>query len=115
MVAASKDDEHKKFCRGITSYMTADGTVVFLTQDEPYFHQGLAFANHSQLEFEDIIQLQDKASLAQNFDNSQGRKPGPCFQLGSGHPLYASHVGIICMKMCTLMLAGAPPPKFAAN
>ncbi len=45
----------------------------------------------------------------------QGRKPRPGFQLGSGHPLYASHVGVICMAMFTPMLAGAPPPKFPGN
>jgi hypothetical protein len=76
---------------------------------------GPAFTNYSQLEFECIIQLQDKSSSAKESDNSRGCKPRPGFQLGSGHPLYASHVGVICMKMCTPMLAGAPPPKFPGN
>ncbi len=48
-------------------------------------------------------------------DNSWGHKPRPGFQLGSGHPLYASHVGVNRMKMCTPMLAEAPPPKFSGN
>ncbi len=93
----------------------ADGTVVFLTQAESYYHWGPAFANYSQLEFECIIQIQDKSSSAKTSNKSWGRKHRPGFQLGSGHPLYASHVGVICMKMCTPMLAGAPPPKFPGN
>jgi hypothetical protein len=96
-------------------YKTADGTVVFLTQAKSYYHRGPAFAHYSQSEFECIIQLQDKSSLAKKSDDSQGHKPRLGFQLGSGHPLYASHVGVICMKMCTPMLAGAPPPKFPGN
>jgi hypothetical protein len=115
MVAVSKDNKHNEFCGGTTSYKTADGTVEFLTQAESYYHRGLAFASYSQLEFECIIQLQDKSSLAKNSGNIQGRKPRPGFQLGSGHPLYASHVGVICIKMCTPMLAGAPLPKFPGN
>ncbi len=111
----SKNDEHNEFCGGTTSYKTADGTVVFLTQAESYYHQGPAFANHSQLEFECIIQLQDKSSLVKKSGNIRGCKPRPGFQLGSGHPLYASHVSVICIKMCTPMLAGAPPPKFPRN
>ncbi len=59
--------------------------------------------------------IQDKSSLAKKSDNSRGRKPRPGFQLGSGRPQYASHVGVICMKMCTPMLAGAPHPKFPGN
>ncbi len=50
-----------------------------------------------------------------NCNKNQGRKPRPGFELGSDHPLYASHVGVICMKMCTTMLAGAPPPSFPGN
>ncbi len=44
-----------------------------------------------------------------------GRKPRPTFPLAIKHPLYTSHVGVICMKMCTPMFAGAPPPKFPEN
>jgi hypothetical protein len=113
MVAVSKNDEHNEFCGGTTSYKTADGTVVFLTQAKSYYHWGLAFASYSQLEFECIIQLQNKSSSAKKSDDSRSHKPRPGFQLGSGHPLYASHVGIIHMKMCTPMLAGAPPPKIS--
>jgi hypothetical protein len=40
------------------------------------------------------------------------RKPRPTFPLGINHPLYTSYVEVIWMKMCTPMLAGAPPPKF---
>jgi hypothetical protein len=115
MAAVSKDDEHNEFCGGTNSYKTADGTVVFLTQAKSYYHRGPAFTNYSQLEFECIIQLQDKSSSAKKSDKSRGRKPRPSFQLGSGHPLYAFHVGVIRMKMCTPMLAGAPPPKFPGN
>jgi hypothetical protein len=115
MAAVSKDDEHNEFCGGTTSYKTTDGTVLFLTQAESYYHRGPVFASYSQLEFECIIQLQDKPSLAKKTGNIRGHKPRPGFQLGSGHPLYASHVGVICMKMCTPMLAGAPPPKFFGN
>jgi hypothetical protein len=64
MEAVSKDDEHNEFCGGTTSYKTADGTVVFLTHAKSYYHWGPEFANYSQLEFECIIQLQDKSSLA---------------------------------------------------
>ena len=52
MAAVSKDDEHNEFCGGTTSYNTAYGTVVFLTQAKSYYHRGPAFANYSQLEFE---------------------------------------------------------------
>jgi hypothetical protein len=44
-----------------------------------------------------------------------GRKPRPTFPLGINHPLYTSHVGVIRMKMCTPMFAGAPPKKFPGN
>ncbi len=47
--------------------------------------------------------------------NNCGRKPRPTFNLGTHHPLYTSHVGVIRMKMCTPMLAGAPPPNFPSN
>ena len=70
MAAVSKDDEHNEFCGGTTSYKTADGTVVFLTQAKSYYHWGPAFTNYSQLEFECIIQLQDKSSSAKKSDNS---------------------------------------------
>jgi hypothetical protein len=45
------------------SYKTTDGKVVFLTQAESYHHRGLAFAHNSQLEFECILQLQEKANF----------------------------------------------------
>ncbi len=112
MAAVSKDDEHSTICRGTTSYKTTEGTVVFLTQAESYYQRGLAFANYSQIEFECIVQLQVKSTSEKNVDNNLGRKPQPTFELGPGHPLYKSHVGVICMKMCTPMLAGATPPKF---
>jgi hypothetical protein len=115
MAAVSKDDEHSTICRGTTSYKMTEGTVVFLTQAESYHQRGLAFANYSQIEFECIVQLQVKSTSETNVDNNLGRKPRPTFELGPGHPLYESHVGVIHMKMCTPMLAGAPPPKFPAN
>ena len=81
MAAVSKDDEHNEFCGGTTSYKTADGTVVFLTQAESYYHRGPALTNYSQLEFKCIIQIQDKSSSAKKSDDSRGRKPRPSFQL----------------------------------
>ncbi len=60
MEAVWKDDDHDEFCAGTNSYKTTDGKVVFLTQAESYCHRGLAFAHYSQLEFECIIQLQEK-------------------------------------------------------
>ncbi len=44
-----------------------------------------------------------------------GCKPRPTFPLGINHSLYTSHVGVIQMKMCTPMFAGAPPPNFPGN
>ncbi len=81
MAAVTKDDEHDAFCGGSTSYKTADGTVVFLTQAESYYHRGPAFANYSQLEFECIIQLQDKSSLAKNLAIFEAINPGPVSNL----------------------------------
>jgi hypothetical protein len=60
MEAVWKDDDHDEFCGGANSYKTTDGKVVFLTQAESYHHHGLVFAHYSQLEFECIIQLQEK-------------------------------------------------------
>ncbi len=65
--------------------------------------------------FKCIIQIPEKTSSKINCDKNQGRKPRPSFELGSGHPFYASHVGVICMKMCTPMLARAPSPSFPWN
>jgi hypothetical protein len=113
MAAVSKDEDHNESCGGTTSYKTDDGTVVFLTQAESYHHRGPAFANYSQLEFECIVQLQPKTSSNMNCNKNRGRKPRPGFELGSDHLLYA--VGVIRMKMCTPMLAGAPPPSFPGN
>jgi hypothetical protein len=115
MAAVAKDDEHNKTCGGTNSYKTAEDQVVFLTQAESYNHRGPAFAHYSQLEFESIVQLQDRTTSSKNTKNDRGRKPRPTFLLGLNHPLYSSHVGVIRMKMCTLMLAGAPPPKFPGN
>ncbi len=86
-----------------------------MTQAESYCHCGLAFANYSQLEFERIVQLQDKAASFKNTKDDRGHKLMPSFLLGPNYPVYSSHVGVICMKMCTPMLAGAPPPKFPGN
>ncbi len=95
--------------------------VVFLTQAESYHHHGLAFAHYSQLEFECIVQLQEKVKLQEKAELTNksskdcGHKPRPTFPLGINHTLYTSHVGVIQMKMCTPMFAGAPPPKFSRN
>jgi hypothetical protein len=60
MEAVWIDDDHNEFCGGANSYKTTDGKVVFLTQAESYHHRGPAFAHYSQLEFECIVQLQEK-------------------------------------------------------
>jgi len=57
----------------------------------------------------------NKATSSKNTTNDRGRKRRPTFLLGLNHPIYSSHVGVIHMKMCTPMLAGAPPPKFPGN
>jgi hypothetical protein len=106
MAAVSKDKDHNESCGGKTLYETDDGAVVF-------YHRGPAFANYSQLEFECIVQLQPKTSSNMNCNKNRGRKPRPGFELGSDHLLYA--VGVIRTKMCTPMLAGAPPPSFPGN
>jgi hypothetical protein len=60
MEAVWKDDHHNEFCGGANSYKITDGKVVFVTQAESYHHRGLVFAHCSQLEFERIVQLQEK-------------------------------------------------------
>ncbi len=78
-----------------------DGKVVFLTQAESCHHRGSAFAHYSQLEFECIIQLQEKvqhqekAKLLNKSSKDRGLKPRPTFPLGINHPLYTSHVRVI--------------------
>ncbi len=121
MEAVWKDDDHDEFCGGANSYKSMDGKLVFLTQAESNHHCGLAFAHCSQLEFECIIQLQEKvqllekAELTNKSSRDHGRKPRLTFNLGINHPLYTSHVGVIRMKMCMPMFAGAIPPKFPGN
>ncbi len=58
-----KDDDYNEVCGGANSYKTTDGKLVFLTQAESYHHRGPAFAHYSQLEFECIVQLQEKVQL----------------------------------------------------
>jgi hypothetical protein len=101
MEAAWKDDDHDEFCECANSYKTTDGKVVFLTQAESYHHCCLMFAHYSQLEFECIVQLQEKvqcqekAELSNKFSKDCGHKPRPTFPLGINHPLYTSHVRVI--------------------
>ncbi len=101
MEAVWKDDDHDEFCGGANSYNTTGGKVVFLTQAESHHHRGPAIAHYSQLEFECIIQLQEKVQHQEKAESSnksskdRGRKPRPAFPLGINHPLYASHVGVI--------------------
>jgi hypothetical protein len=101
MEAIWKNDDHNVFCGGANSYKTTDGKVVFLTQAESYHHRGLAFAHYSQLEFECIVQLQEKVQLQENAEltskssKDHGCKPRPTFNLGINHPLYTSHVRVI--------------------
>jgi hypothetical protein len=96
MEAVWKDDDHNEFCGGANSYKTTDGKVVFLTEAESYHHCGPAFAHYSQLEFECIVQLQEKlqrqkkAELSNKSSKGHGCKPRPTFPLGINHPLYIS-------------------------
>ncbi len=119
--AVWKDDDHDEFCGGTNSYKTTDGKVVFLTQAESYHHCVPAFAHYSQLEFECIVQLQEKAQFQEKavLTNKSSKDCGcnarPTFNLGIHHPLYKYHVRVIQMKMWTPMFAGAPPPKFPGN
>jgi hypothetical protein len=63
MEAVWKDDDHNEFCGGANSDKTTDGKVVFLTQAESYHHHGPVFAHYSHLEFECIVQLQEKSNV----------------------------------------------------
>ncbi len=87
MDAVWKDDDHNEFCGGANSYKTAEGKVVFLTQAESYHHCGPAFAHYYQLEFECIVQLQEKiqrqekVELSNKSSKDHGRKPRPTFPL----------------------------------
>jgi hypothetical protein len=63
MEALWKEDDHDEVRGGANSYKTTDGKVVFLTQAKSYQHCGPAFAYYSQLEFECIVQLQEKVQL----------------------------------------------------
>ncbi len=74
MEAVWKDDEHDDFCGGANSYKTTDDKVVFLTQAESNHHCSPAFAHYSQLEFECIVQLQEKVQLRKN-QNSKTNLP----------------------------------------
>ncbi len=93
MEAVWKDENHNEFCGGANSYKTTYGKVVFLTQAESYHHRGPEFANYSQLEFECILQFQEKvklwekAELANKSSKDHGPKPRPTFNLGTHHPL----------------------------
>ncbi len=101
MEAVSKDDEHNEFFGGANSYKTTDGKVVFLTQATSYHHCGPAFVHYSQLEFECVVQLQEKvqhrekAELKNKSTKYRGCKPRPSFNLGTNHPLYSSYAGVI--------------------
>ncbi len=101
MDAVWKDDDHDEVCGGANSSKTTDGKIVFLTQAELYHHRGPTFAHYSQLEFECIIQLQEKIQRQEKVELSNksskdcGGKPRPTFPLGINHPLYTSHVRVI--------------------
>jgi hypothetical protein len=71
MEAVWKDDDHNEFCGGTHSYKTTDGKVVFLTQAESYHHWGPAFAHYSLLEFECIVQLQEKVQRQEKAELSK--------------------------------------------
>ncbi len=86
-----------------------------MTQAESYHHRGPAFAHYSQLEFECIVQLQEKGQLQEKAELTKksskdcGRKPRPTFPLGINHPLHTSHVGVIRMKMCVRQCSPGHP------
>ncbi len=70
MAAVAKDDEHNHETCGRTNfYKTAESQLAFLTQAESYCHRGLTVANYSQIEFESIVQLQDKATSSKKTKN----------------------------------------------
>ncbi len=108
--AVWKDDDPNEVCGGANSYKTTDGKVVFLTQAKSYHHHGPAFAHYSQLEFECIVQVQEKVQLQEKAEltnkslKDHGRKQRPTFPLGMNHPLYTSHVGLFeqkCVCQCS--------------
>ncbi len=66
MAAVLKDDEYNEICGETTFLKITEGNVDFLTHAKSYYHWGPAFVNHSQLEFECIVQLQNKAVLTKN-------------------------------------------------
>jgi hypothetical protein len=84
---------------------------IFLTQAESYANRGTNFHPYSQLEFESIVELLPRKTT----ESTRGRRPRIGFDLGEGHPLYASHQGFIRTKMRTPILAGKPPPRFPGN
>ncbi len=94
MVAVSKDDEHNEFCGGTTFYKTADGTVVFLTEAESYYHRDPAFANYSQLEFECTYNPKTSHHWQKNLTTVKAVNPGPVFNLDQiihcMHPMWVS-------------------------
>jgi len=110
MAAFSKDDEHNETCGGMNSYKTPEGKVVFLTQAELYCHRGPVFADYSQLEFESVVQLQDKTTPLKNTKSDCGQKPRPILLLGVNHPLYSSDVAVICMKNVHTNVSRRSPP-----
>jgi hypothetical protein len=99
MEAVWKDNDHNEFCGGANSYKIMNCKIIFLTQVESYHHPGPGFAHYSQLEFECIVQLQEKvqlqkkAELTINSSKDRGRKPRPTFNQGTHHPLYISCQG----------------------
>jgi hypothetical protein len=61
--AVWKDDDHNEVCGGTNSHKTTNVKVVFITQAESYHHCGPAFGHYFQLEFECIVQHQEKVQL----------------------------------------------------
>ncbi len=87
MDAVWKDDDHDEFCGGTNSYKTTDGKVVFLTQAESYHHHGPVFAHYSQLEFECILQLQEKVKLQEKAELTNKSSKDHCRKPRSTFPL----------------------------
>jgi len=114
------DPSNNQITTGATLYKV-DDKCIFLTQAESYANRGKHFQRFTQLEFECIIELLPKETQKQKANKTNpehskaGRPSRPGFELGPGHPLYASHHGFVRMKMRTAMLGGCPAPTFPGN
>ena len=119
--ANENDPNTNSIKTGATLYKV-DDKCIFLTQAESYANRGNLFKHFTQLEFECVIELipkekKQKKKEPKKTDSKQkrGRHSRVGLELGYGHPLYASHHGVVRMKMRTAMLGGCPAPTFPGN